>query len=115
MRHPPAVAVGATMSAGVGLVMSLKAMPASLPAVAPSEGALARSPLLDRPTTRRAIVNVSPACLACGSYFVEHVEARLTMHSDINGPVHRANGYAWRRMIACIACGFVASGAAVSS
>ncbi len=73
------------------------------------------APLVDRERPASAPVNVMPACLACGSYSVNWLDARLSICTDNNGEVHSCDGYDWRELVLCEVCGFVASGAAVTS
>lgn len=60
-------------------------------------------------------VNVAPACLACGSYFVDEVEAKIDAGQHISMETAFGDGCDYMMLYSCVVCGFVASGVAVTS
>jgi hypothetical protein len=73
------------------------------------------APRLDRERPAALPVNVMPACLACGSYFVNEVEAKIDAGRHLSMENAFGDGCHYMTLVACQACGFVASGAAVTS
>lgn len=69
----------------------------------------------DRERRASAIVNVMPACLACGSFFVDEVSAQIDDSRHISLETEFDDGCDYMTLWRCSVCRFVSSEPAVTS
>lgn len=69
----------------------------------------------DRERRAPAPINVMPACLACGSFYVDEVEAKIDDSRHISLETAFGDQCYYRTLCSCSVCGFVSSEPAVTS